>query len=330
MAHHHPILKRHRNVYTITDEEGADDVATVSIEVRDLDAPVDPTDPSTLDNTPPIATDDQFETFNTQPFTSSIMSNDSDPDGDVITLTEINGAPVVNGDVIDIEDPNSPGTIIGTVTVDDVTTGQFTFTPTDPTFSGEPVFEYTIEDPSGATDTADVTIVVTADPDPTVNDPPEAGDDLATAQAGEPATTNLLDNDTDPNGTTPQIVGIIDPATGLPEAPGTPVTIDDPNNPGTPAGTIDVNPISGEATFTPEPGFAGTVQVPYEITDGTDTDQAVITIEIYDPPPVAEDDINVTELDTPVDGNLLINDSDPNPNGNPAVTEITTFDAAAC
>ena len=112
-----------------------------------------------------------------------MLSNDADPDGDLTTLTEINGMAVDDGDIINIEDPNNPGVVIGTLEIIDVTTGEFTFTPTDPTFQGEPTFEYTIEDPSGATDTADVTITVTADPDPNANDAPEAGDDLATAQA---------------------------------------------------------------------------------------------------------------------------------------------------
>ena len=104
-----------------------------------------------------------------------------------------------------------------------MTTGEFTFTPTDPTFSGEPTFSYTIEDPSGATDTATATITVTADPDPDANDAPEAGDDLITATVGEMATGDLLANDTDPNNDDLTITDVngVDPATG-------PITLTDP------------------------------------------------------------------------------------------------------
>ena len=46
--------------YTVTDSFGKTDTATVSIEVRDLNALIDPSDPATIDNAPPIATDDVF------------------------------------------------------------------------------------------------------------------------------------------------------------------------------------------------------------------------------------------------------------------------------
>ena len=126
--------------YEITDEQGATSEATLSIEVVDVDAPIDINNPSTFNNAPPIATNDEFETFNTVPVSSSLVSNDSDPDSDPITLTEINGQSVVDGDVIDVFDPNDPTSVVGTLTIIDVTTGEFTFTPTDPTFSGEPTF----------------------------------------------------------------------------------------------------------------------------------------------------------------------------------------------
>ena len=80
-------------------------------------------------------------------------------------------------------------------------------------------------------------------------------------------------------------------------------------------------------TFDPEPDFVGTVQVPYTITDGMDTDDATLTLTIFDEAPEAEDDINATEIDTPVAGNLLLNDSDANPNDVLTITEITTLDA---
>ena len=103
---------------------------------------------------------------------------------------------------------------------------------------------------------------------------------------GTPATTNLLANDTDPNGDPVTIADVdgIDPTTG-------PITITDPVT-GNPAGTLTVDPITGEAVFTPEPGFTGTVQVPYSIDDGNGgTNTGTLTLQITDPAPVAEDGI---------------------------------------
>ena len=67
--------------YTVTDTFGKTDTATVSIEVRDLNGPGG--------NTPPIATDDSFTLFTDVPLSSTVMSNDTDPDGDVITIAQL-------------------------------------------------------------------------------------------------------------------------------------------------------------------------------------------------------------------------------------------------
>ena len=102
----------------------------------------DPTDPTTLDNTPPIATDDNFETFNDSPITLNLDSNDSDPDGDVIMITEVNGTPIdPTTPPITITDPNDPTVTAGTLTMNP--DGTLEFTP-EPGYIGEPVFEYTL------------------------------------------------------------------------------------------------------------------------------------------------------------------------------------------
>ena len=126
------------------------------------------------------------------------------------------------------------GNVVGEATITNLQTGEFTYTAIDPTFNGDVTFDYTIVDPSGATDTASATITVGPNDNPNVNNAPEAGDDFITSTVGEPATGNVLPNDTDPDnpGTPPTLVGIIDPATGQTVAPGTPISIEDPQNPG--------------------------------------------------------------------------------------------------
>jgi len=200
--------------------------------------------------------------------------------------------------------------------------GTFTYMP-PAGFVGEDSFDYSIVDPAGATDSATVTLNVTADPDPNTNDNPAAGNDLATAVVGLAATTNLLDNDTDPNGEPLTISNVngVDPSTG-------PVTIVDPTT-GNPAGSLNVNPNTGEATFTPVPGFVGSVQVPYTIDDGSGgTERGTITLAIADTPPMAEDDTNITDFGVAVTGNVLDNDTDTNPADTQSIADPATGDAA--
>ena len=143
--------------YTIIDTFGKTDLATVSIEVRDLNGPIDPPDPAEIDNTPPIATDDSFSVTADVPLSSSVMSNDTDPDGDVITIAELantaNGEPATGAQTITT---NAGGTVALN------TDGTFTYTPAAG-FIGEDSFDYVIVDPSGATDAASVTLTVTPD-----------------------------------------------------------------------------------------------------------------------------------------------------------------------
>ena len=207
--------------------------------------------------------------------------NDSDPDGDPIVVADASGAEATAPQTITTEQG-------GTVTLNP--DGTFTYTP-PADFLGQDSFDYAIVDSSSAIDTATVTLNVIADPDPSANDDPQANDDLAIAPVGEPATANVLDNDIDPNGdplTVSEVNGV-DPSAG-------PITIIDPIT-GNPAGTLVVDPNTGEATFTPEPGFTGTVQVPYTVVDGSGgSDTGTLTFQITDTSPVAEDGIRDSPL----------------------------------
>ena len=185
--------------------------------------------------------------------------------------------------------------------------GTFTYTP-PADYTGADIFDYSIVDSNGAVDTASVTLNVVADPDPDSNNDPFAGNDLLIASVDQPATGNLLDNDTDPN-SDPLVIADIngqDPSSG-------PITITDPIT-GDPAGTVEVDPVTGEMTFTPEPGFTGTVQVPYTIDDGSGGQgSSSVTIAITDTDPVVVDDTANTDAGVPTSGNVLANGSDENP-----------------
>ena len=113
------------------------------------------------DNTPPTAANDHFETFSDPAapgtLSSDLLGNDGDPDGDVIGVLAAGGVPA-----------GTPFTTIngGTVVVNP--DGTFNYTPAVG-FIGVDSFDYTVADPTGATNDATVNINVQPDSDPTVN-----------------------------------------------------------------------------------------------------------------------------------------------------------------
>ena len=92
------------------------------------------------------------------PVTVSVLGNDSDVDGD--TLSVMGTTAPSNGSIVDHGD------------------GTITYTP-DADFNGSDSFTYTISDGNGGTDTA--TVTVTVDP---VNDAPDAVDDAEVDPGG--------------------------------------------------------------------------------------------------------------------------------------------------
>ena len=124
-------------------------------------------------NDPPVAVDDAAITDEDTAVTFPVLDNDTDADGDMLTVT---AASAPNGTVV----INADGTV--------------TYTP-NANFNGIDTVTYSISDGNGGTDTA--MLVITVDP---VNDPPIAVDDVATGNEDQPLTIPLLGNDTDVDG----------------------------------------------------------------------------------------------------------------------------------
>lgn len=97
-------------------------------------------------NQPPDARDDTASTEKNTPKVINVLANDSDPDGNPLTVTGATDPP--NGSVV----INPDQTI--------------TYTP-DANFVGTDSFQYTISDGNGGADTARVTVQVNQDQDPT-------------------------------------------------------------------------------------------------------------------------------------------------------------------
>ena len=124
-------------------------------------------------NTPPVANDDVRTTQEDSSIYISVLSNDTDADGDALSFTTdqpANGTFAFDGEA-------------------------FLYTP-NADFFGEDSFTYTVDDGNGGIDTATVTITVTP-----VNDNPEANDDTGIDGAfNSPIVieaADLLSNDTD-------------------------------------------------------------------------------------------------------------------------------------
>jgi len=154
---------------------------TISFVVSET--PPDPID----ENAAPSAQDDIVTISEDTPITINALGNDSDPDGDALSVSILNGpsngAAVVQGN------------------------GQILYTPDADTFGVDSI-TYQVTDPDGATGTATVTINVTAE-----NDAPKPTNDNATVLAGKSVLIDVLANDTDVDGDPLFVTEVDGPAT---------------------------------------------------------------------------------------------------------------------
>ncbi|AEA45325.1 tandem-95 repeat protein [Fluviicola taffensis] len=246
----------------------------------------------------------------------------------IITVTPVNDAPVANGDTattsedtpvvinvpsndtdVDGNLNNTSVTVVtppsnGTVTIDPVT-GEVTYTP-DSGFSGTDTLIYSICDTGMPVlcDTAIVVITVNA-----VNHPPVANEDTATTNEDTPVVIDVPSNDTDVDGNLDNTsVTVVNP----------------PSN-----GTVTIDPVTGEITYTPDANFNGNDTLIYSICDTgmpvvCDTALVIITVTPVNDGPVANEDAATTNEDTPVVIDVPSNDTDVDGNlDNTSVTVVT-------
>uniref|UniRef100_UPI003F833B23 tandem-95 repeat protein n=1 Tax=Vibrio campbellii TaxID=680 RepID=UPI003F833B23 len=157
--------------YTVSDGE-LEDSAEVSVTVNPI-------------NDAPVANDDSAVTDEDTPVTIDVLPNDTDVDGDTLTI--------VNASV-----PADQGTV-------EIVDGKLVFTPAD-NFNGEATISYTVSD-GELEDDAQVSVTVNP-----LNDAPVANDDNAVTDEDTPVTIDVLPNDTDVDGDTLSIVNASVPA----------------------------------------------------------------------------------------------------------------------
>jgi hypothetical protein len=238
--------------YTISDGNGGTDSAIVSVTVSGVNDP-----PSAVADAAVVLEDSSGNQID-------VLVNDVDIDGDSLTIISV----------------SIPG--FGSVSTD----GNYSYYSPDPDFNGIDSFSYTVSDGNGGTDTASVTVTVSA-----VNDPPVAVADTATVL--EDSSSNQIDallNDVDVDGDDLNVSGVTQPAHGT-------VTY-----------TVDY------VFYSPDTNYYGSDQFSYTITDnhgGSDSATVYVTVTPVNDPPVAVDDVATVAEDS-VNNQLdvLANDND--------------------
>jgi VCBS repeat-containing protein len=217
----------------------------------------------------PLAVNDIITTNEDTPVSGNAATNDS-PSED-------------GGNTWSLVGPNG-GAAHGTVTMNP--DGTYTYTPA-PDYNGPDVFTYQLCDIDGDCSTATVTVTVTP-----VDDLPVAANDVNTTNEDTPVSGNAATNDT-------------------PSADGGNVWSLVGTNGGATHGTVTMNP-DGTYTYTPAANYNGSDVFTYKLCDADgDCSNATVTITInpVDDSPIAENDVNTTNEDTPVTGNAASNDT---------------------
>ena len=265
----------------------------------------------TVDVTPvvPLPADDTAATPYLTPVTVDVLANDEP------------GAPTAPLDPSTVELYDAANdTWVTSLTVDgegtytvDPDTGEVTFEPADGFEGAATPVAYRVADANGTFAEASLTV--------TVGDAPVAADDAATTIQDEPVTLEPAANDTPGTGATidATTVRLLDPATGDPV---TEVVVDG-------EGTWSVDTATGVVTFDPEPGFTGDASLDYEVTDSDgNTASATMTVTVEPVVPVARPDGRSTPFATPVDVDVLVNDTEGDASAPLDPSTVELYDAA--
>lgn len=203
--------------------------------------------------------------------------------------------------------PGNPGPAVPTVNSD----GTYTFVSAVP---GVFVFDVPVCYPSQTPPCPPVLLTITVLDNTVNNNPPVANVDITTTSVATPVVLNTLAND----------------EPGNPGGSLVPSSVSVTVNPA--HGNVTVNPSTGETTYTPDPGFTGNDTLTYTVCDNTSpaalcaTSIQIITVvpTVHANVTAAADDYVSTPFETPVNGNAIINDHDPEGNTQTITPQNTT------
>jgi hypothetical protein len=265
--------------FKVTDDSGADsNIATVTINITPI-------------NDIPIAENDTATTNQDTPVVIDVLANDSDIDGDSITIDSVDEQSIEGGSVRIISNDSGGGS--DDDDDDNNNNGgsnaneRIEYIPAEG-FSGIDSFEYSISDGNaGGTDTATVTITVNA-----VNQAPVASNVQVTTDEDTPVPITLQATDEDAGDSL--TFSISEAANG-----GQITNFDNK------AGTL---------TYTPPAGFSGQDAFNFKAVDsrGVEGNTATVTITVnaVNQAPVASNVEVTTDEDTPVPITLQATDED--------------------
>lgn len=238
--------------YTLTNNLGSTDSTTLTIKVI----------PNTVvGNDNPIAQHDTSFTEEGVSVSSTVLNNDSDPDGDALTVTSATGLTIGTATVVSgVNAAGTPVANAGTVQLN--ANGTYTYVPAAGFVGTVNPLPYVISDGNGGTATANIYITVVGAGSTTNNT--FANDDANTAPKGVTMTGNVKTNDTDPEGNTTTVTAAtVFSVNGV--ANGTALTIGTATViPGVGSVTLNAN---GTYSFVPVATYVGTVVIPYTICD---------------------------------------------------------------
>ena len=170
-------------------------------------------------------------------------------------------------------------------------TGVITYTP-NTGFTGVDTYKYLICD-NGSPALCDTAVQEITVISPNAPNSTQAADDYGISFAGMPVSGNVLTNDNDPQGNKQNVSPRTDTIAGK--------------------GILKIN-ADGSYTFTPYAGFVGQLSVPYQVCDTismpkTACDSATLYILVK--PFEADPDVNITQVNIPVTGDVSTNDRVP-------------------
>lgn len=229
-----------------------------------------------MTNTPPVANPDTSITPEDSTASGNVLANDTDADNADKNALTVTGF-TVNGTQYA---PGSTLTLVGMGVLTVQADGRWNFVPVADWNGTLPLVSYQMSDGNtGGVSSASLSITIAPVQD--------AFNDLISVNGNSSVTSDVLANDTFTN------------------SDKTIVAITQGNH-----GTVSIE--NGQITYTPNIGYVGADSYTYTVLSGGILETATVAVRVADLVPIVNPEAVITPENTPISGNVLTNDSDPN------------------